>query len=858
MSSAPLSPRSLFAVLAVLYALATAAYSVVWMRDVRFEPRAELGIAFDYRARDRSLAITEVLPGSPAERAGVQEGDEIQAVGGRPLPGPYIEAVVRGQPGDRVDLAVTRPGQPPFTARAVLAARRQEDSPPLTIARLVAIRTVNLYPVPFAILVAVLLYLRSTDRRAWLLALLFGSLIAGAPLLPFEAGLEPVLRGFALAYKTLLGALSPALFYAFFTVFPAPLPLDRRWPWLKWWLLLPPLAIALPLAVWVLLAGGSYPLLLVADRLEPVASPVGFAYSLAGLGLGLISLLTHARRGSHEVRRKTRVIVWGTAVGITPAFVLTALSGYLHRELGDFPFWVWAPSVMALFLMPLSFAYALLKHRVLEVPVLLRRSARYVLVQHGFLALTFLLGLGTTLAFARAFSRFAEPRTEATLPVGIALGVGLGVLLASAGAELERRGIRRLDRAFFRSAYDARQILEDLARSARAAGDCESLAALLEKHLREALHPRRLAVYFRTVGDQLELAAGEAPEELRVLGQELPVLGALAAAGRPVEVPPEKGLQPWVALEALESECLVPLLDRGDRLTGLLALGPRLSEESYSGEDKRLLAAVALQAGLALENILLAETMAARMEAERRAGHEMEIARQVQSQLLPQRRPQLDTLEYAGRCLQARAVGGDYFDYLDSQPGRLGLVLADVSGKGISAALLMANLQANLRSQYAVAAGDLKQLLRSVNRLFFESTAPRHYATLFLGEYDDASRRLRYGNCGHNPPLILRAGGEVQTLEVTAAAVGLLDQWDCGVEEVQLHSGDLLVLYSDGVTEAMSDDGEEFGEERLLEAVRVYRDRPAAELLEGVVDRVQVWSGVEQEDDLTLMVARVL
>lgn len=856
MSSAPLSPRPLFAVLALLYALATVVYSVVWMRDVRFEPRAELGIVFDYSARGRSLAITAVRPASPAERAGLRQGDEIRAAAGRAPSGPYLEPVVRGRPGDRVDLAVTRPGQAPFTARAVLGERRH-DQPSLTIARVVALRTVHLYPIPFAILVAVLLYLRSTDRRAWLLALLFGSLIASAPLLPFEGGLEPAFRGFALAYKTLLGALAPALFYAVFAAFPARSPLDTRWPWLKWWLLFPPLAVALPLAAWVWAAGGSYPLLLAVDLLEPLATPAGFAYSLAGLGLGLVSLFWNARRGSLEVRRKTRVIVWGTAVGITPAFVLTALSGYLHRELGDFPFWVWALSVIALFLMPLSFAYALLKHRVLELPVLLRRSARYVLVQHGLIALTFLLGLGTTLAFARAFSRFAEPRSEATLPVGIALGVGLGVLLASAGAELERRGIRRLDRAFFRSAYDARQMLEDLARSARAAADRGSLAALLEKHLREALHPQRLTVYLGTAGGRLELTAGEAPEELRVLGPELPALRELAAAGRPMEVSPEKGQQPWAALEALEPECLVPLLDRADRLTGLVVLGPRLSEESYSGEDKRLLAAVALQAGLALENILLAESMVARIEAERRAEHEMEIARQVQNQLLPQRRPQLDSLEYAGRCLQARAVGGDYFDYLDSQPGRLGLVLADVSGKGISAALLMANLQANLRSQYAVAAGDLGQLLRSVNRLFFESTAPRHYATLFLGEYHDASRRLRYGNCGHNPPWILRAGGEVQTLEVTAAAVGLLDRWDCTVKETWLEPGDLLVLYSDGVTEAMSDDGEEFGEERLLEAVRAYRERPTSELLERVVDRVQVWSGVEQEDDLTLVVARV-
>ena len=162
---------------------------------------------------------------------------------------------------------------------------------------------------------------------------------------------------------------------------------------------------------------------------------------------------------------------------------------------------------------------------------------------------------------------------------------------------------------------------------------------------------------------------------------------------------------------------------------------------------------------MALENIALAEKMAERLEAERHAAQEMDIARQVQSKLLPQKMPPLATLEYAGDCLQARAVGGDYYDFLDLGPGRVGFVLADIAGKGISAALLMANLQANLRSQYATALDNLPQLLQSVNRLFYESTEPNNYATLFFATYDDATRRLTYVNCGHNPPVLLRRDG---------------------------------------------------------------------------------------------------
>lgn len=849
MVSRPL--RGQLAVLAVAYVAATFAYSVLWMRGTRFEPAAEIGVGVRYEPASRDVEVTTVRPGSPAAAAGLSVGDSIRAVNGRHVTGPFLDPAVHGAPGDRVRLEVQRKEGTVILMDAVLASRQPAPRP--TAARLVAIRTVNLYPVPFAVLIAVVLLLRYADGRGWLLALLFGSLIASAPLLAFEGHLPPGSRGFALAYKVLLGGLTPALFYAFFAVFPGRAPIDRRHPWLKWALLGPAVAVALPLAAAVLAAGGSHPLRALDAVVPRTVAPLLVAYSVGGLALGLGCLVWSAWRGPAEARRKTRVVVWGTVVGITPSFVLTIVSHFLHRELGEFPFWVWVPSVIALFVMPLSFAYALLKHRVLDVPVLLRRSARYVLVQHGFVALAFFLSLGTTIVFVRAFARFAGG-SDAALPTGVALGVGLGVVLASAGAEAERRVTRRIDRAFFRSAYDAREILEDLAKSVRVADDRGPLAALLERHMSQALHPRTLAVYFRTADGVLTLAAGSVPPGAEALRQDAPLLAELGLDTRPREVRFD-GRPPEVA-PGLEAECLVPMVDRGGRLAGLLVLGPRLSEEPYSREDMRLLASVALQAGLALENMFLAETMAARIETERRTAREMEIARGVQSQLLPQRRPSMRTLEYDGCCKQARAVGGDYFDYLDAGAGRLGLVIADISGKGISAALLMANLQANLRSQYAVAGDDLRALLVSLNRAFYESTAPSHFATLFLGDYDDATRRLRYGNCGHNPPLVFRARGGVERLDPTAPAVGLMDDWDCTIGEICLEDGDLLVAYSDGATEALSDQGEEFGEARLVQAVATHRDRPVPELLRSLAHTVELWTGAEQEDDLTLLVAR--
>lgn len=335
------------------------------------------------------------------------------------------------------------------------------------------------------------------------------------------------------------------------------------------------------------------------------------------------------------------------------------------------------------------------------------------------------------------------------------------------------------------------------------------------------------------------------------------MLARLAQSAEAWEVPPaENGNAPIRELAPFEPECLVPILGREGRLSGLVALGGRLSEEHYSGEDKRLLASAASQVGIALENIRMAEEMADRMEAERRAAREMEIARKVQTRLFPQRMPTLETLEYTGGCIQARTVGGDYYDFLDLGPGRMALVLADISGKGISAALLMANLQANLRSQYALALTDLSRLLQTVNKLFYESTAPEHYATLFFATYEDAARRLRYVNCGHNPPVLLRADGRVERLEATAMVLGLFDRWSCEAGEVELAAGDLVALFSDGLTEAASDDGEEFGEARLIEALQTHRDKTGNSLHEAVVSAVQEFSGREQSDDLTLVILR--
>jgi serine phosphatase RsbU (regulator of sigma subunit) len=227
----------------------------------------------------------------------------------------------------------------------------------------------------------------------------------------------------------------------------------------------------------------------------------------------------------------------------------------------------------------------------------------------------------------------------------------------------------------------------------------------------------------------------------------------------------------------------------------------------------------------------------------------------VQQKLFPRAARELHTVDYAGHCVAARGVGGDYYDFLDLGEG-LGFVLADVSGKGMPAALLMANLQACFRTQAGSGFRGPADLLKTVHKHFYTSTSSDRFATLFFGSYDDRMRRMRYVNCGHCAPLLLRASGELIKLEPTATMLGAFEEWDCTEDEVSLEPGDTLLLYSDGVTEASNAAGDEFGEDRLVRALREAAAQAADEVTREIVDAVSAFSGAARMDDITVVAIR--
>ncbi len=868
-------PRPVLLAVAVLLCAVATLYAIWWMTNVRSASLVELGFNHTvderYDRQTHSIFVADVVPGSPAEQMGLRAGDRIIAVNGTPLTtsAPYDEAYAKDRPGDPVEMTVARPGEPkPLELHGIFRPRPSTVAAE-GLAKSSAQQIVNSFPVLFLLVGFAVLFLRLEDPGAWLLAVMFTA-FAAAPGIPNTVLLADWPRGLALAYRAVWEGMLSGLFYLFFAVFPRRSPLDRRLPWLKWVGL-----IVCAITVFGGLGTGNPALPRLVGTLVGMRNSEAIvrAIKLSLLGLGIISLALNAfgSESPVEARRKSRVIFWGTVFGVLPIVALNALRDFRVYEPS---YWVNTLAIITVVLYPLSFAYAVVKHRVLEIPVLLQRSVRYVLVQRGYFVLLFFAALLAIFLFTRFFSGLFAEHSQ----FGMGLSAAFGVAMVWASGPLVKKGTDRIDRAFFRSAYDARRILQDLAEKIRTVTDRHELAQLLEIQIEGALHPKSLGCYLETSNGTLTIepaavqgTAGKFPslprpkfpsrfgarfvlKEESSLPTDVPLLAELARLGKSWEVPLP------VVEDAGESneipECLVPIVGRNSRLLGLLVLGPRLSEEPYSGEDKGLLESVASQAAVALENMSLAEQMAERLERDRRSEHEMQIARDVQSRLLPQAMPSLATLEYAGECLQARQVGGDYYDFVDVGSSRVAFVLADISGKGIAGALLMANLQANLRSRYEVARDDLPRLLKSVNKLFYENTPDDRYATLFLGVYDETTRQLTYANCGQNPPLVLRSDGNMERLRATATVIGLFREWQCCTQTITLQSGDVLVIYTDGVTEANDAEGNEFGEARLIETVRRNTGKTPAELIKAIQTAVQGFSVGEQFDDLTLVVAR--
>lgn len=844
---------------------------------------------------DNEVRVNQL--GSIEAKAALRAGDEIIAINGVPVTSdsriaeifntiePDSDYRMTVRRGDRLlDLVLTSQAIP-FSGWVINGALRV------------------IIPNIFLLTGLVVFLLKPNDKQALLLSLMFG-MFTGAILAtaPVFSGL-PLWLVLVMLVVNLASLFLWPIFFHFFQIFPEPSSLIRKAPKLEKYLYVPHLLTIFPYTVIANLLAAFAPQKYFKFKLNfSIFELVSIGVATLYLTGGLLSLLLNYRETSRASRRKMRVVVAGSIAGFLPLFLVVGLA-FLFKLTGAQLQW---PVIVAIFcfpLFPLAFAYAIIRHRVIPVRLILRRGVRYLLVSRGFIViqamvvfavLSFLL-TGTRLSFIDSFGERAD--IVATM-AATALAIGMLTVV-------NQRVLPLIDRKFFREAYDAQQLLSDLGMEMRKVTNVRQLLDLAVSKIQDALHIENVTIFLRNraSGDYgcalssylaedgasrtdsnnslLLPANGFATSRLR--RSALPIAVSLDSdwgQGLPTTDPAKIELrrQERATLRRISSTLLLPVATK-DELLGIMSLGPRLGDLPFSREDRQLLMAVAFQMGFAIQNAELVQQVA----EEERLRRELEIATAVQKRLFPECPPDSDSIELAGVCHPARGVGGDYYDFIVLEGNKVGIAVADVAGKGISAALLMSTVQASLRSQAPSVKDQLTELVSSMNRLLHVSTDAASYATFFYAMFDEKSGRLTYVNAGHNPPILVRATAtlKAQSVGQTTATNGEGRTIDTGLETIcelkkggpiigafhgsvyeqetiQMHSGDLLLAYTDGVTESFNLEGEEFGEERLKNLLSSSSHLSAQDLSEKIVDSVRYWChDTPQHDDLTLVVMKV-
>lgn len=702
---------------------------------------------------------------------------------------------------------------------------------------------------------------RPEDLNAWLVLIIlsFPEAFLSVSTFNWLPGGWLVLR---LAWHMALQILAAAALVWFGLLFPERSRIDIRVPWLKWLIAAIAIAglaegLAGDYAEWYRV--GLLPRESQIDALTDSVLNWLILVCIVTYGAAIFDKLRHA--STPDAGRRLRVLCAGSTVGLGSALFIWGALPKMGIAVGNAQ-WLQYLSAVLMLAFPFSLAYVILVQRAMDVNILVRMGTRYILARTTVFVIQFVVILLLLFYVAIPLLQRNDQNTlTIVLPV-IALAVLLRLHFGK--RSMGDRVRERLDRRFFREAYNTERVLGELAVQARSIGDPATLIQTMSGRISEVLHVQQMAVLLRS-GNVFELQTAGGPSlggALILPEQSTPVQHLVRTNSPAVLYRDQPDI--WFtdarrdeqqALNHLNAEVLLPLVGR-NKLMGVMVLGPKRSEEPYSPIDLQLLASVGAQAGLGLEVNELAQSLAEEAARHQRVQREVEIAREVQQRLFPEI-PSVPGMDIAGHCRPALGVGGDYYDVIPLEDGRLAIAIGDISGKGIAAALLMASLRASLRGILDAGSQDMARMVGKLNRLIHESSTANRYATFFLAIYDPTTRELRYVNAGHNPPFVVRDSGTLR-LEACGPVVGLLKDIECDERCLALEPGDTFIGYTDGISEAMTVDDEEWGEDRMQVAVEAVRDRASQEILDVVFRAADVFTaGAKQHDDMTLLVFRL-
>lgn len=797
-----------------------------------------------------------------ARRAGIHTSDVIVDVNGEPFAGMarLTAQIYRAKAGQTLNVTFRTPSGVSHTARILLMPRLPRA--PRVSRWILTILLVGIFPAFSLVLGFVVVLSKPRDWNSWY----FLGVMNAVPVFFGLGGYFPGwLTPFTIYWEVFARRLMFIALVLLGIYFPVRSRLDRRRPWLKWVVIVPQVVM---IPYMILLAHGLLYHVQAIGHHTLAAVPLHAADNTLGalsLAIFLAAVVRKLFTVHHaDAHRRLRVVAVGSFFGLTPMLAILLISTFSGISINEVaPSWLLITLVLLFALFPLSLAYTVLVQRALDVRIFLRQGTRYALARGtlwGLQAIV-LAYLGYRLIHFTHESGHHVMRLVA--PAVFVVAVFLLRLRVAQPLS------RWLDRRFFRDEYSAELVLSELTEQARGFTEIEPLVRTVFDRLGQTLHVEKLALFLRQGPKfRLEYSHGLAGVGEIVLPENSGVLALLSRDSSPAPVYHEEP-DGWLArsdpserevLRKLDTDLVLPLPGRSS-LVGIMSLGPKLSEEPYSPMDRRLLQSVALQTGLSIENSHLIHALAEEAADRDRRNREMEIAQEVQERLFPQSYPEVDGVEMAGLCRTAQRIGGDYYDFFLLENGRLGIAIGDVSGKGISAALLMASMRAALRGLTLTAAAEPAAVMERLNRIATESSASNRFVTFFFGEYDPALRRLDYVNAGHDPPVLLRSRGGAEDglewLTLGGPVMGVFPDMEYGQGSIEFQPGDVLVAFTDGLSEAMKADLEEWGERRLAAAARMCMHLSAREIAKGVVEEAERFmAGAPQRDDLTILVLK--
>jgi serine phosphatase RsbU (regulator of sigma subunit) len=489
---------------------------------------------------------------------------------------------------------------------------------------------------------------------------------------------------------------------------------------------------------------------------------------------------------------------------------------------------------------PIAMGVAILRYRLFDIDVIINRTLVYGTVTAALGVAYF----GGVALFQQAFRTITGQTSDWAVATATVATIGLF-------APVRGRAQEQVDRRFYRRKYNAAQTVAAFSATARDVVDLAELAERLRSAVQETVQPSQIWLWLQDAPiDMNRLAGGIVPLSLAPSNATAAYL-----IQAPIATPLRRPVldSPTLAsLRAIGVDLVVPLVGQGD-LLGLLCLGPRRSGQQYSVDDRLLLNTLASQAAPAIRVARLVQEHQTELQARARIEEELRLAQDIQLSMLPNKLPTLPNWSIAARYQPAHAVGGDFYDFLDLPDGRLALVLGDVSGKGMPAALLMAMTRTIIHSVVPRLASPGQVMARMNDQLCRDM--PRHmFVTCFFGVLDPINGRLIFANAGHSAPFHLTPDG-VADLEARGMPLGLMADATYAENEVHITSGDALLLYSDGMTEARDATGHIFGVPRLRAPLADRRAAPGKDVLHGLLGQLAAFSGAEreQDDDVTLV-----